>query len=95
MVESTDEERQLLKELEDKILDTMKKAISDGILTKEEKENIERLTKELHEVVEGDGVITSDEEAVLKKVETTSKLILKIEDEYLKKCMPMLRKIEE
>ncbi len=95
MVESTEEERQLLKELEDKILDTMKKAISDGILTKEEKENIERLQKELHTVVEGDGVITSDEEAVLKKVETTSKLILKIEDEYLKKCMPMLRKIAD
>ena len=95
MVESTEEERQLLKELEDKILDTMKKAISYGILTKEEKENIERLQKELHTVVEGDGVITSDEEAVLKKVETTSKLILKIEDEYLKKCMPMLRKIAD
>jgi hypothetical protein len=95
MVESTEEERQLLKELENKIMDSMKKAIADGILTKEEKENIERLTKELHEVVEGDGVITSDEEAVLKKVETTSKLILKIEDEYLKKCMPMLRKIEK
>ena len=84
MVESTEEERQLLKELEDKILDTMKKAISDGILTKEEKENIERLQKELHTVVEGDGVITSDEEAVLKKVETTSKLILKIKHLIIK-----------
>ncbi|MCK5560104.1 MAG: hypothetical protein KAJ51_05900 [Thermoplasmata archaeon] len=95
MVEETEEDRKLLKELEDKILDTMKKAIADGILTKEEKENIERLTKQLHEVVEGDGVITESEEAVLKKVETTSKLILKIEDEYLKKCMPMLKKLSD
>ena len=93
MVDDSEEDRQRLKELEDKILDTMKKSISDGILTKEEKENIMRLTKKLHEVVEGDGIITEEEEAVLKKVETTSKLILKIEDEYLKKCMPMLKKI--
>ena len=95
MVEETEEDRQKLKELEDKIIDTMKKAIADGILTKEEKENIERLQKQLHEVVEGDGVITPHEEEVLKKIETTSKLILKIEDEYLKKCMPMLKKISD
>jgi hypothetical protein len=95
MVEETEEDRKLLKDLEDKIIDTMKKAISDGILTKEEKENIERLQKQLHEVIEGDGVITPNEEEVLKKIETTSKLILKIEDEYLKKCMPMLKKLSD
>ena len=83
MTEEADEERKRLWEAQEKLIQIMQDAIADGILTKTEREDIDNAMKELRKVVEGDGVITDEEQEVLEKVDKTFNLVLKIEKDFV------------
>ena len=83
MADEIDEERKRLWEAQERIIQIMQDAIADGILTKAEREEIDKAMKELQQVVEGDGVITEEEKEVLEKVDKTFNLVLKIEKDFV------------
>jgi hypothetical protein len=83
MAEDDDEERNALWEAEEKIVKIMQDAISDGILTKAERAEIDNAVKELRKIIEGDGVITDYEQEVLEKVDKTFNMVLKIEKDFI------------
>ncbi|UCH89140.1 MAG: hypothetical protein JSV49_00380 [Thermoplasmata archaeon] len=61
----------------------MNDAIADGILTKTERAEIDEAIKELHKIIEGDGVITDSEKQVMEKIDRTFNLVLKIEKDFV------------
>lgn len=81
--EPTEEERRRLWEAEDKLMKIMQDAISDGILTKAERAEIDEAIKELRKIIEGDGVITESEKKVLEKIDRTFNMVLKIEKDFV------------
>jgi uncharacterized protein YPO0396 len=81
--EQIDEERRKLWQAEERIIKIMQDAISDGILTKAERAEIDGAMKELQQIVEGDGVITESEKIVIAKIERTFNMILKIEKDFI------------
>ena len=78
-----EEERKKLIAAEEKIIKVMQDAIADGILTKEERAEIDMAVKELQEIVEGDGVITESEQKILDKIERTFNMLLKVEKDFI------------
>jgi Holliday junction resolvase RusA-like endonuclease len=83
LTEEADEERKRLWEAQEKIIQIMQDAIADGILTKTERADIDNAVKELRKIVEGDGVITEEEQEVLEKVDKTFNLVLRIEKDFV------------
>jgi hypothetical protein len=81
--EPIDEERQRLYDAEDKIIKIMQDAISDGILTKAERAEIDNAIEEIRKIAEADGVISESEKRVMEKIEKTLSMILKIEKDFI------------
>jgi len=83
LTEDSDEDRKALWQAEEKIIKIMQEAIADGILTKGERAEIDNAIKELRKIIEGDGVITDYEQAVLEKIEKSLNMVLKIEKDFI------------
>lgn len=73
-------------------MEDMKRAIADGVLSKEDKAYIIKRTNELQEFVRTKGKITTEEEQILNKIHVTYNLIMRIEKDYLNQYINYLRK---
>jgi hypothetical protein len=81
-----------LLEKQDQLLEDMKNAIADGVLSQQDKNYISAKTEELRESILTKGILSDEEERILRKIQTTYDLIMKIEKEYLNQYINYLRK---
>jgi hypothetical protein len=72
-------------------MDDMKRAIAEGVLSNNEKTNLAQKTEEIREYINGKEKLTTEEEQLLHNIETTYKLIMRIEKEYLNQHINYLR----
>lgn len=70
----------------------MKKAIAEGVLSKKDKARIDEKTEELRSCITKKGNLTTEEEQILHKIETTYNLIVKIENEYLNQYINYMKR---
>ena len=74
------------------LMEEMKEAIAEGVLSEIDKIYLAEKTDELRSYFTDRGTLSTDEELILNKIETTYDLILKIEDEYLNQYINYMRK---
>ncbi|UCH89142.1 MAG: hypothetical protein JSV49_00395 [Thermoplasmata archaeon] len=77
---------------QNQLLEDMKRAIADGVLSNQDKKYILQKTRELQDYISSKGNITTEEEQILHKVQTTYNLIIQIEKEYLNQYINYLKK---
>ena len=81
-----------LLKMQNRLMTDMKKAIAEGVLSKQDHAYIMQKTTELRKYIGQKGKLTTEEEQVLHKIETTYNLILRIEKEYLNQYINYLQK---
>ena len=75
-----------------RLMDDMRRAIAEGVLSRQDKDHILARTEELRTHIQQKGKLTSEEQQVLHKIEVTYNLIMKIEKEYLNQYINYLHK---
>lgn len=88
----SDEAMEDLIVLQNRLIKDMKRAIADGVLSEHDKAYITKRTAELRNYIGTKGNLTTEEEQILNKIETTYNLINRIEKDYLNQYINYLKK---
>ena len=84
-----------LKELEKEIVETMKRAMDDGVITQDESKQIHELLDKLNDMILEDDIVSLDEMKVVDEIYNEAMRILKKRPKRRKRVLKKVHKSEE